>query len=101
MEAFTPSLNVEVSLNDGLSEVIAVKKMKTLADLNALGTLLLKGEFDPEYFYAFQTDCVRFEFPDPVSWTLDGEFGGTRQEVELHNNKQAVEIIVPDSCSTE
>lgn len=94
---FRPKLNTEVSLNDGLSEVIVAKKMKTLADLNALGTLLMKGEFDPNFFYTFQTDRVQFEFPDPVSWTLDGEFGGTLQKIELKNNKQAVEIIVPSN----
>ena len=84
-----------VSLDDGLSEVIVVKKMASIQDLNGIGTLLTKREFDPKYFYTFQTDQIRFEFPMPVKWTLDGEFGGALQSVEIHNVHRAVEILVP------
>ena len=84
-----------VSLNDGLSEVIVAKNITNLQDLNAIGTLLVKREFDPKFFYTFQTDHIRFEFPAPVKWTLDGEFGGAVAEVEIENHNNAVEIIVP------
>ncbi len=92
---FRPKMDLGVRLDDGLSEVIVAKNITTLADLNALGALLLKREFDPNFFYTFQTDHVRFEFPVPVSWTLDGEFGGKVQEAEIQNISRAVEIIVP------
>lgn len=85
----------DVSLDDGLSEVIVAKNITTLQDLNALGTLLVKREFDPSFFYTFQTNHIRFEFPTPVKWTLDGEFGGAVSSVELHNCNKAVEILVP------
>lgn len=85
----------DVSLDDGLSEVIVAKNITTLQDLNALGTLLVKREFDPGFFYTFQTDHIRFTFPAPVKWTLDGEFGGAVASVELQNCHKAVEIIVP------
>jgi len=84
-----------ISLNDGLSEVIVVKNPKSPADWNAIATLLLKREFDPRFFYTFQTDRVRFEFPNAVKWTLDGEFGGKRDSVELRNHNRAVRILVP------
>ncbi len=86
-----------VKLNDGLSEVIVAKNIKTLADLNALGTLLVKREFDPKFFYTFQTGHVRFAFPRAVKWTVDGEFGGAYEEVDITNRCRAVEIIVPAS----
>ncbi len=84
-----------IHLDDGLSEVVVAKNITTLADLNALGTLLFQREFDPHFFYTFQTSQIRFSFPSPVKWTLDGEYGGSVSEVEVHNNNKAVEIIVP------
>lgn len=89
------NLGIDVSLNDGLSEVIVVKNITSIQDLNAIGTLLTKGEFDPSFFYTFQTDKVRFEFPLPVKWTLDGEFGGAHRNVEIRNVHEAVQILVP------
>ena len=86
-----------VSLDDGLSEVIVVKNIAAIQDLNGIATLLTKREFDPKYFYTFQTDRIRFAFPGPVKWTLDGEFGGALQSVDIQNIRRAVEIIVPDS----
>ena len=84
-----------VSLDDGLSEVIVVKNITSLQDLNGLGTLLTRREFDPRFFHTFQTNHVRFEFPQPVKWTLDGEFGGAVESAEIENLHKALQIIVP------
>ena len=84
-----------VSLNDGLYEVIVAKNITSLQDLNALGNLLVKREFDPRFFYTFQTDRIRFSFPEPVKWTLDGEFGGAVADARIENHNMAVEILVP------
>ena len=84
-----------VRLDDGLSEVIVAKKINNIQDLNAIGTLLVKRQFDPKFFYTFQTDEISFRFPEPVKWTLDGEFGGATKQVEICNRPRAVEIIVP------
>ena len=85
----------DISLDDGLSEVVIVKNITSVSDLNAIGTLLLKREFDPKFFYTFQTNQVRFDFPAPVKWTLDGEFGGSVHTVELRNHTRSVDILVP------
>ncbi len=84
-----------IRLDDGLSEIILAKNITSLQDLNGLGALLTKREFDPRFFYAFQASHVRFEFPQAVKWTLDGEFGGAEQSVEIENLHQALQIIVP------
>ena len=94
---FRARTDLGIRLDDGLSEVVLVKNITTLADLNALATLLLKREFDPNFFYTFQTSRIHFEFPAPVRWTLDGEYGGTVQQVDIRNNNKAVEIVVPQS----
>lgn len=94
---FRPKMPVikDIHLDDGLSEVIVVKKLASIQDLNGIATLLTRREFDPKYFYTFQTDHIRFEFPTAVKWTLDGEYGGAPREVEICNVHQAVEIMVP------
>jgi len=84
-----------ISLSDGLSEVIVVKKITAAQDLQAIGTLITKREFDPSFFYTFRTDRIRFDFPTAVKWTLDGEFGGAHNTVEIQNRCRAVEILVP------
>lgn len=85
-----------VRLDDGLSEVIVVKNITSIQDLNGIGTLLTKREFDPRFFHFFQTDHIRFEFPRPVKWTLDGEFGGALTSVDIENRHKALKIIVPN-----
>lgn len=90
-----PPLTKGVSLDDGLSEVIVAKNITNLQDLHAIGTLLVKREFDPKFFYTFQTDKIRFEFPAAVKWTIDGEFGGAVSAVDIENHNNAVRILVP------
>ena len=95
----TPMLK-SVSLDDGLFEVIVVKKIASIQDLSGISTLLTRGEFDPNYFHTFQTDRIRFDFPAPVKWTLDGEFGGALQSVEIRNASRAFEILSPSANET-
>ena len=46
-------------------------------------------------FISAQTGALRFEFDEPVAWTVDGEFGGSVTEVEIHNEHRAIDIVVP------
>ena len=89
------TLEEKARLDDGLSEVILVKNITSLQDLNGLGTLITKREFDPRFFHTFQTSHVKFQFPHGVKWTLDGEFGGTHGAVEIENRHKALHILVP------
>ena len=84
-----------VRLDDGLSEVILVKNITSLQDLNGIGTLLTRREFDPRFFHIFKSSHVKFTFPHEVKWTLDGEFGGSVQTVEIENLHRGLHIIVP------
>lgn len=84
-----------ICLNDGKAEVLVVPDFKNLIDFSNAAGCLLRGNFQNEYFITYQTDCIRFEFDEPVAWTLDGEYGGDRKAVEIRVNRQAVRIIVP------
>lgn len=91
----TKTLAEKVRLDDGLSEVILVKNITSLQDLNGIGTLLMKREFDPRFFHIFQTGHVKFHFPHDVKWTVDGEYGGSMQDVEIKNIHRGLQILVP------
>lgn len=85
-----------ISLNDGWSEMLLVRDIKSLAEFNSVGTALLKNDFRAnENLVSGKVQRVRFRFDEPVDWTLDGEYGGTVTDVEIVNHQRAVNIIVP------
>ena len=85
-----------ISMNDGLYEVVLIRDIKNLADFSAVAAKLLWMDFsDENYFITAQTSAIRFEFDDPVAWTLDGEFGGSVTDVTIQNHSRAIEMIVP------
>jgi len=87
----------KVKLDDGLFEVLLIRKPKTVKDwqsiLNALSTqdiLVQDGAL-----VGFTASEVTFRSNQPVAWTVDGEFGGKREETVVRNLKQAVRIACP------
>lgn len=92
---FKATKDLGISLNDGLYEMVLVRATKNLAEFNLAATRALRLEFDNDSFISAQTGALRFEFDEPVSWTVDGEFGGSVTEVEIHNEHRAIDIVVP------
>ena len=92
---FKTTRDLGISLNDGLYEMILVRATKNLAEFNLAATRALRLDFDNDSFISAQTGALRFEFDEPVAWTVDGEFGGSVTEVEIHNERRAIDIIVP------
>ncbi len=93
---FKAKRDLEISLTDGLSEVILVRDIRSLLDLNNVAAAILKQDFTrEEYFYSLKTGHIDFYFEQDVPWTLDGEFGGSLRRAEIHNHRQALRIMVP------
>ena len=44
--------------------------------------------------YTFKADRISIKSLEEIPWTLDGEYGGIHSEVEIRNEKQAVQIMV-------
>ena len=92
---FSPSakgLKERISLSDGLSEVILVKRPRTLADFSNMAASLLRMDLTSKYFHFLQADRVEFTFEERVPWTLDGEFGGSVSDATIINHPRAVRI---------
>ena len=94
---FHPSaIQERVDLADGLSEVLLVKRPKTLVDFNNMTTALLRLNLDAPDFYFIHSPEARFYFEEPVPWTLDGEYGGDVKEALIRNHPSALRILVPN-----
>ena len=83
-----------VKFDDGEFEVMLVKKPKNATELQEIITSLLVESFNTDYMYMFKTKKITFESVEEIPWTLDGEFGGQHEFVEINNRKQALEIMI-------
>lgn len=84
-----------IELDDGKFEVTLIKKPANAMELNQIMTALLTGNINTQCMYCFKSGSLRLYSDEEVSWTLDGEFGGKHKKVEILDNKQALQILVP------
>lgn len=83
----------DVSLNDGLFEILLVRKPKTAADMYAVASSLLKHDFNNRFIECFKSKSIRITCDKPISWTLDGESGGSYELSIIENHRGAMNII--------
>ena len=86
---FDPS---EIKLNDGLFEVLMVKKIKVIEAPKMLSKLLKKDYSDERILYA-KTRNFKMTSEKGVPWTVDGEYGGDPTETNISVCEKAVDII--------
>lgn len=84
----------DVKLDDGLFEVTLIKNPKNPIELNEIIASLINLVDDTDMIYSFKASKVKFTSREKISWTLDGEYGGDHDELEVKNLHQAVEIMV-------
>ncbi len=83
-----------VHLDDGVFEVTLIKYPKNPVELTQIMNSLMNRDIDSSTTYCFRTSSIRFESKEEVSWTLDGENGGSHKDVYIENRHHAVEIRV-------
>jgi len=84
-----------VTLDDGLFEVMLVKEPKNPMELNQILLAVSTGSADSKNMLCFKTSKIKIESTKMVAWTLDGEFGGNHKNVTIKNEKRAINIIIP------
>ncbi|MDE7252343.1 MAG: YegS/Rv2252/BmrU family lipid kinase [Acetatifactor sp.] len=85
-----------VKLDDGVFEVTLIRAPGNPVELNQIMLSLLNRDIDTNLMYCFRTADLRLESQEDVAWTLDGENGGSHQDVYIRNCHQAVEIRVAE-----
>ena len=86
-----------VLLDDGKFEVTLIRMPKNIVELHTILGSLTKRIDNTDLIYSFKSDCITFLSEEKVSWTLDGEYGGSLHEVTVRNLRQALEIMVRKS----
>ncbi len=83
-----------VALDDGLLEVILIRKPKNPLDLQGvIGALLKQNLEGAEGVLALHTAHLKLTCERSIPWTLDGEYGGDHDEVEVKVCRRAIEIV--------
>lgn len=82
-----------VQLDDGLFEVLLIRRPQNAADWQGLITALLQQDLKFKLFDSFTASSLRISSDQMLPWTLDGEYGGPRKTVEIQNKRQAIQII--------
>lgn len=72
-------------IQDGLFEVVLIKKPSNIANLSTIITALAEKKLDNPMMYHFKSRNFVFESLDNngIKWTLDGEFGGVFTSAEI------------------
>ena len=85
---FKGIIGKEVVFDDGEFEVTLIKTPKNPIELNEIVASLLIKQIDSKHMYSFKSGEVKFESIEEIPWTLDGEFGGEHDCVNIRNWKQ-------------
>lgn len=89
---FKSPVSKDVRLDDGLFEVLLVRMPKNIIELQSIIVALLNQNMDNEMMIYELTGSMRI-YSEAMGWSLDGEFGGITEYVEIQNRKCAVGII--------
>lgn len=82
-----------VILDDGLYEGTFIRKPRTPLELTSIINSIISGNTKSDAIYNFKTSKIKITSEEPVSWTIDGEFGGEHKEVNISNHMNAIQIM--------
>lgn len=90
---FKRLIGPDVMLDDGVFEVMLIKRPKNILELNEIIASLV-GTSETKMIQTFKTSSLSIKCEEDISWTLDGEFGGQHRDVEIKNLKNVVQIML-------
>lgn len=87
-----------VDFQDGVFEVTLIREIKNAIDFQQLVNAFVTQKLDScDMIYSFKTNDITFESTENVKWTLDGEYGGEHNKVNLKVCPKAVEFVINKS----
>ena len=84
-----------VKLNDGLFEVLLIRKPKNIIEFQNIIDGILRNDLTKNGIEFFHTDSLTVSQGEHVNWTLDGEFAEGSDPLRITNIHNAVTFIVP------
>lgn len=85
--------NFDVDMNDGMMELLLIRRPNNLMELNSIALSLLDGQLkaDEITFYSARNIKIRIEPGTP--WTLDGEHEQGATDIQIDTLRSAVNLI--------
>lgn len=83
----------DVRMDDGLFEVVLIRQPKNPLDWQTIFNELMQSKGDSKFLLRCKASKLQIFSDEEISWTLDGEFGGTTKKVEISNNYRALSIL--------
>ena len=84
----------DISFDDGLFEILLVKKPVTLIQAQEFIWSVFTGTESGDQFRLVRSSFANIEFDNEIKWTLDGEFGGAFKNVRMDVLEKAVSFIL-------
>lgn len=90
---FLSLFDANVALDDGKFEALFIKAPKNVIELQSIINALLSSDVNCKYFYYYNVSRIEIRSEEAISWTVDGEFGGSFCEAEIINHARAISFI--------
>lgn len=84
-----------VDLNDGQFELMLVRNPDRPSEIGKILHEVLYGKYDGDLVALRHGSSISFRSEVPLSWTLDGEYGGSYTETRIENLRGRIRIILP------
>ena len=85
----------QIDLSDGKYEVVLVKKPKKKTGIIGIAINILLKKYNSKKFIYLQGSNIKITSKKHLNWTLDGEYGGRKKDIQIINNKQALTMVIP------
>lgn len=89
----------KVKFDDGLFEVLLIKKPKSILEFINIITNLSKQNLDDENIIFFQTSNLKISSDTDLHWCLDGEDGGYFKNADILNMQKDIKLIINKKTS--
>ena len=83
-----------VDMNDGLFELLLVRKPHSLLELGDCVLALKRQDYNTPMLTFVSTPTVEIDAPEDMDWTLDGEFQKGSEHCSIVNCHSAINIIL-------
>lgn len=89
------SVNAQYAeLDDGLFEILLIRRPNNPLDVQTILSALLKREVNEHWMYFRKSSSIHIESATAIPWTLDGEDGGKTKNAMIQNKNKAITILV-------
>lgn len=83
-----------VDLNDGLFELLLIRKPRSLLELSDCVLALTTQEYHTPMLTMVSTGRVEIDCPEGLDWTLDGEYAAGQAHCVVENLHDAIRVVV-------